>query len=335
MSAQTMNPSQSFGSTMGGMVGNQLGGQMGGATGLGSQFGGQMGSQFGSQLGNQYGSNLEGGNYGGSQLPSSQLGATNMASKDMGLAPQMAPQQFGSQQLGSQQLGSQQLGSQQFGSQQLGSQQFGSQPLDYQQGGMSNQMLGKSIMEPQGEWLSNAPQFGWYQGEKTMSSSMGSQISDKALFSPGFGGISAAPTIASTIVSSPSLFTTAPLGVSPIASIPRGTIHHVHSEKGLRGPVPGATAIGETQPLPPGIIPEHVTEELVTEMPIGLKKKTGRAARRHEDDYHRNLELARADLLKAAEYFKLGNMALHDEHVGKALLHQKEAERHLRMTYRR
>jgi len=320
-----MNPAQSFGSNMGGMVGNQLGSslgsQMGSTSGLGSQFGGQMGSQLGSQLGSQYGSNL-GGNYGGSslgstQLPESQFGASNLASKDIGLAQSnLAPQQ---------------LGGQQFGSQQFGSQQF-------MQGGMSNQMQGKSFMEPQGEWLSSAPQFGWYQGEKTMASSMGSQISDKGLLSPGFGAISspvlASPAI-STVVSSPSVISTGPVGIAPIGAIPRGTIHHVHSEKGLRGPIPGATAIGETQPLPPGIIPEHVTEELVTEMPIGVKKKTGRASRRHEDDYHRNLELARADLLKAAEYFKLGNMALHDEHVGKALLHQKEAERHLRMTYRR
>jgi hypothetical protein len=266
------------------------------------------------------------------------------------------PSNFGGQmaQMGTQmgnQFADNQLNQSNLGMQQQQQQQL-AQPQ--QLGGMSNQMMGKSAMCAEGEWLSSAPSFSWYSGEKmsvSQTTSMGSAplqqntVTEKALFSspgmattsfagPSFSSISTAPLATNTFISSAPIITT-PVNIAPMGLVPRGTIHHVHSEKGLRGPIPGATAIGETQPLPPGVIPEHVTEELVTEMPIGLKKKTGRAARRHEDDYHRNLELARADLLKAAEYFKLGNMALHDEWVGKALLHQKEAERNLRLTYRR
>jgi len=283
-------------------LGNELrSGMMGGMGGLGS-------SQYASSP-SMGSSNLNANAMSSPAISTSVNSGMNQSSLDQ------------SSMLGSRNFGGQQMDSQ-FGQSQFGQSQFGSQ---------GSQGFGAS-----------QPAFNWYQ-----SSSLGKM---SPAMQPGLGqsqmmqkdmmmqqGSSQVQTLPPKIVTQTVTVPVATqFGTAMAAPRQMGTIHLVHTEKGLKHNVPAVPAtggIGQHAALPPGVLPEHVTEELITEHKIGLKKRRGKRFKVHEENYHKELELARADLLRAAECYKRGDTLQHDEFVAKALAHQKLAERHLEHTY--
>lgn len=224
--------------------------------------------------------------------------------------------------------------------------------------------LQQQSFQQQSGFGASSPSFGWYQqssGVGKMMPTMQPGLGQQPILQKDISMMSQTSQISSQVQTLPPKVITQTISVpvaTPVAaptSIPRqmGTVHLIHTEKGLRHhlpPVPatgatgltgasgltgapGATGLGSSAALPPGVMPEHVTEELITETKIGLKKRRGRKYKVHEENYHKELELARADLLRAAECYKRGDMIQHDEFVAKALAHQKLAERHLSNAY--
>jgi hypothetical protein len=207
--------------------------------------------------------------------------------------------------------------------------------------GMEGSQFGQSQFGGAQGFGASSPAFNWYQGASLgkMSPAMQPSLGQGAMMQkdimmqqPSAQVQTLPPKIVTQTVSVP-----VPTPISTGIAAPRqmGTIHLVHTEKGLKHNVPAVPTGGVQQQaaLPPGVLPEHVTEELITEHKIGMKKRRGKRYKVHEENYHRELELARADLLRAAECYKRGDLIQHDEFVAKALAHQKLAERHLEHTY--